>query len=237
MSGVGPWLMTQTWQELLFAHWPVPADELRPRIPPGLELDTFDGEAWIGVVPFTMTGIRFRRFPALPGLSGFHEVNVRTYVRRGDRPGVWFLSLDAPSRVNAWGARRFYHLPYFHSRITLEREGDSIRYASRRTSRGGPPAELRVRYGPSGGVCPARPGSLDAWLTERYRLYSADATGRLYRAEVEHPPWALQPAWVDLGTNTMALAGGVRLPDAKPLLHFSRRQETLVWAPERCDEP
>jgi uncharacterized protein len=224
-----PWLMAQTWHDLLFAHWPLPPATLRDRLPAGLELDTYDGQAWLAVVPFRMSNIHRRGGPAAPWISAFPELNVRTYVRRDDRPGVLFFSLDAGNLLAVLAARRWYHLPYFHARMRLEADGEDLHYRSERTHGGAPPAELVGRYGPSGPVEPASGGSLAQFLTERYCLYAVDPRGGLYRGEVHHQSWPLQPAWADFERNTMAACHGLSLPDCPPLLHFARRLEVVVW--------
>jgi hypothetical protein len=138
--------MAQRWHDLLFAHWPVPPERLEPAIPPGLALDTYDGHAWLGVIPFHMTGIRLRGLPPLLGLSAFPELNVRTYATAATKPGVLFFSLDAGSRLAVEVARRWYHLPYFHAVMAVTPEGEGVGYRSRRQDRRGAPAELRGRY-------------------------------------------------------------------------------------------
>src|SRR5215470_11526964 len=145
-----PWIMAQSWHDLLFAHWPVDPAVLRSRIPAKLTIDTFDGSAWLGIVPFRMSGVRLRATPALPWLSAFPELNVRTYVTAEGKPGVFFFSLDAANPVAVAAARRFFHLPYFRARMSCRPDGDGIRYASQRTHRGAPSAELRGRYRPLG---------------------------------------------------------------------------------------
>jgi hypothetical protein len=225
--------MAQTWHDLLFAHWPVPPAVLARLIPPGLALDTFDGAAWVGVVPFRMTGIRLRGLPALPGGGALPEINVRTYVTAGGKPGVWFFSLDAGSALAVAAARRWFHLPYYRARFSIEREGDHVRYTCRRTHGGAPPAEFTARYGPAGDVTPARPGTLDHWLTERYCLYAAGTRGRLSRGEIHHAPWPLQPAAATIERNTMATAAGIELPPSAPRLHFARRLDVRIWPPRR----
>jgi uncharacterized protein YqjF (DUF2071 family) len=230
----GPWIMAQVWHDLLFAHWPIAPATMRARVPPALELDTLDGAAWLGVVPFRVSGLRLRGMPALPGLSAFPELNVRTYVRHGERPGVWFLSLDAGNPLAVAGARAWFRLPYFRARMSCARVGQDVVYASRRTHRGTPAAELAGRYRPRGEVRRARPGTLDHWLTERYCLYALSRRGEVLAAEIDHPPWPLQPAEATLDRNTMADAHGVALPASAPLLHFARRQDVVVWAPRRA---
>ena len=223
--------MTQTWHDLLFAHWPVDAGALRPLIPAKIALDLFEGQAWVGVVPFHMSRIRGRGAPAIPGLSRFAELNVRTYVTLHDKAGVFFFSLDAASRAAVWAAQRFYHLPYFFADMSVTAEGEAISYISRRA---GGKAEFRASYAPIAPVRPSTRGSLDHWLTERYCLYT-EHEGRVFRGEVHHQPWPLQRAKADIMTNTMAIASGIGLPATPPLLHFARRLEVLIWPLRRVD--
>ena len=220
--------MRQKWHDLLFMHWRIPPATLRPMIPASLELDELEGSAWLGVVPFRMTGVRLRGTPGIPGLSAFPELNVRTYVTTDGKPGVWFFSLDAASAIAVAAARAWFHLPYFRSRMSLEIAGDEVRYQSHRTHGGAPPADLRVNYEPNGRISSASPGSLEYFLTERYCLYAA-AGEKLYRGEIHHPPWPLQPARAEIALNTMAEAHGLELPPAPPLLHFARFQDVWIW--------
>ena len=178
--------MFQRWHELLFAHWPVPAEPLRARLPAGLELDTFEGEAWLGVVPFRMSAVRLRGAPALPGVSAFPELNLRTYVRRGEQRGVWFFSLDAASALAVRAARLWFHLPYFEARMTCDGRADGVHYRSERTHRGAPAAALVARYAPRAAVELARPGSLEHFLTARYCLFAATLRGALLRGDIHH---------------------------------------------------
>jgi uncharacterized protein len=223
--------MKQMWHDLLFAHWPLPPSLIRPLVPPQLTLDTFDGECWIGVVPFHMRGIRGHGVPALPGLSCFPEMNLRTYVTHGGKPGVYFFSLDAANLPAVWVARTFYHLPYFYAAVTSEDCHGSIHYSSRRR---GAPAEFRARYHSIGPVQPCAKGSLEHWLTERYCLYTTHRD-QIYRGEIQHQPWPLQNAEGELETNTVAAAAAIRLPETTPLLHFARRLEVLIWPLRRAE--
>lgn len=229
-----PWVIAQTWSDLLFAHWPVDAAALRPLVPAALPLDLYDGTAWLTIAPFRMSGVRARLLPPVPGLSAFPELNVRTYVTLEGRPGLWFFSLDAASLPAVLGARLLFHLPYFRAAMHVHAApGGGIAYASRRSWDWPPPAELVARYRPTGPVALAAPGSLDHWLTERYCLYAVDARDRVHRAEVLHRPWPLQPAEAEFERNTMASAAGVTLPAVAPRLAFARRLDVVVWAPER----
>lgn len=228
-----PWVMAMEWHDLLFMHWPVRPEVLRPRVPPGLELETWEGYAWLGVVPFMMRGVRPRLIPAPGPLAAFPELNVRTYVRHADRPGVWFFSLDAASPLAVRGARYTFHLPYFDARMRCERDGEAVRYVSRRTHRGAASAGYRAAYRPAGPAYRSAPGSHERWLTERYCLYAANRRGDLWRGDIHHAPWPLQPAEVDLAENHMADQLGLILPAGPPRLHFARRIDVVAWAPER----
>ena len=232
-----PWLMRQTWVNLLFAHWPIAPDTLRALIPPQLELDTYDGMAWVGVVPFGMTNVAPRGLPNMPGFSTFPELNVRTYVKRPapvgtdasvTKPGVYFFSLDAANPLAVIGARIGFQLPYYHAQMQFIAEGERIHYISHRTHRGAPPADFVASYGPSGKPYQSEPGTLDYWLTERYCLYTTLGE-RLYRADIQHIPWPLQPANADITVNTMAAAAGITLPPQPPLLHFARHIDVVNW--------
>lgn len=224
-----PWIMTQSWHDLLFAHWEVDARVLREKLPRGFELDLFEGRAWVAVVPFRMTNVAPRGVPALPWMSSFAELNVRTYVRVGGTPGVFFFSLDAANAVAVRVARTFLHLPYHSASMQVVTRDGWIEYESRRTSSFGPPAELAMRYRAVGGAHAPTRGTLDYFLTERYCLFTVDNAARPRRLDIHHPPWLLQPAEAEISLNTMAAAAGIALPSVPPLLHFSRRQDVVAW--------
>ena len=228
----GPWIMQQTWNDLLFAHWPVPADQLRLLLPSELELDTYDGQCWVAVAPFHMSRIRARFLPPVPGTTALPELNVRTYVTYGDKRGVFFFSLDATSRLAVWAARRFFKLPYFFARMNVQNHNGSIAYSSSRIDTA---AEFQGRYHPSRPVELRHSGSLEHWLTERYCLYTVSG-GNVYRSEIHHPQWPLQDAEAEIQTNTMAASAGIHLPSARPLLHFSKQLDVLIWPLARVDK-
>jgi uncharacterized protein YqjF (DUF2071 family) len=228
-----PWALAMSWQDLLFAHWPIDPAAPRARLPAGLTLDTFDGQAWLGIVPFRMSGVRPRGQPALPWLGAFAELNVRTYVRLGEKPGVFFFSLDAANPLAVAVARTWYHLPYFRARMACRARGEAIDYVSRRTHGGAPPAEFRASYRPVAPARPAAPGSLEHWLAERYCLYAVDPRGALYRGEVHHRPWPLQAAEASFAVDTLAASHRLTPRPVSPLLHFSRRLDVLAWSPRR----
>jgi uncharacterized protein YqjF (DUF2071 family) len=230
-----PWIMTQTWHDLLFAHWPVDKVRLASLIPDVLELDLFDGEAWVGIVPFHMTNVAPRGVPSLPWVSAFPELNVRTYVRAGGKPGVYFFSLDAGNPLAVAAARGLFNLPYFVAAMEVEEKVREIHYRSRRTASDAPPAELVASYAPAGPVFTATPGTLEYFLTERYCLFTVADDGHARRLDIHHPPWPLQPANAMFQTNTMADAAGLRLPSRAPLLHFAKRQDMVAWTLQRVD--
>ncbi len=227
-----PWLMAQTWTDLLFAHWRLEPARLQPLIPSPLELDLYEGEAWIGITPFVISGARMRGMPPVPWFSRFPEINVRTYVDFAGKPGIYFFSLDAGRRTAVAAARRAYRLPYFHADMRVERRGEEIRYRSERNDARGPSAGLRAAYLPAGPFLPQRDRSLDRWLAERYCVYVVDAEGRARRGDIHHRPWPLQPATAEIELNTMGDPLGLALKDA-PLLHYSARQDTLIWSLDR----
>lgn len=224
-----PWVMTQIWNELLFAHWPISPENLRPLVPLILSLDTFERECWIGIVPFHMTSVRLRWIPPVSRLSNFVELNVRTYVILQGIPGVYFFSLDASNPVAVALARLIYHLPYFNATMSSKRVGDAIHYISRRTHKNAPPAEFQAIFRPTIPIFFAQKGSLEHWLTERYCLYTVIPGKGAYRGDIHHIPWTLQLAELETKKDTMAISQNIHLPDAPPLLHYSHRQEVLIW--------
>jgi uncharacterized protein YqjF (DUF2071 family) len=226
-----PWIMTQTWNDLLFAHWPVDAKELRSRVPPEFELDLFDGEAWLGIVPFYMTNVAPRGLSWLPGVSEFAELNVRTYVRVADKTGVWFFSLDAGSALAVHAARMLLNLPYYRAAMNVTGNLNTIEYQCRRSR--DPRVAFAATYEPRGEPFVPVEGSLEYFLTERYCLYQRDHRSVPYRLDIHHPPWRIQTAEAHLRTNTMTAAIPFALPDRKPLLHFAKRQDMVAWAPSR----
>ena len=222
--------MRMIWADLGFLHWVVPVAALRPLVPDALEIDTFDGLAFVGLVPFTMRGVRPSWAPALPWLSRFHEVNVRTYVHhQGRDPGVWFLSLDAANPIAVAVARTIWKLPYHFARMALERDGEAIRYASDRRWPRPRPAACGLRYEPIGPVLPAALGTLAHFLVERYILY-AFARGRLFSGRVHHAPYPLQAGRVTALDESLLAAAGLRRPEEPPLVHYASGVEVEAFA-------
>jgi len=227
------WIMAQSWHDLLFAHWRVEEAALRPHIPGELKIDTYQGQAWLGVVPFRMSGVRLRGTPRVPWLSAFPELNVRTYVVADGKPGVWFFSLDAGNRIAVAIARLWFHLPYFLARMSCEKRNGWIEYKCARSGRGAASGVWNGRYRAIGEVFSAAPGSLEHFLTERYCLYTRDGDGQVISGEIHHAPWALEAAEAELINNTMPEAAGIHVAPAKPLLYFAKRQDVVVWPPRR----
>jgi len=221
------------WCDLLFAHWAVDAAVLRKLIPEGLELDVFDGQAYVGAVPFSMEGVTPRLVPAIPGVHAFPELNLRTYVKAGGKPGVWFFSLDAGQKLAVRAARRFFHLPYFDARFEIGNVSGSVEYSAVRTHRGAPGATFAATYRPVGAVYRSAVGSRDAWLTERYCLYSADGAGHLYRGEIDHEPWPLQRAAAEVHVNTLGDWLGIDMHGQPQTLHFAKSLDVHAWLVDR----
>jgi uncharacterized protein YqjF (DUF2071 family) len=240
MEPDAPVVMHQNWHHLLFLHWEVPAEELQRLIPPALSIDTFEGNAYVGLVPFTMTGVRPLLTPPLPWISNFHEINVRTYVHRdGHDPGVWFFSLDASSAIAVAAARAAYKLPYFHSQIEFIASSDPIPKidfeAHRDDSRGATPANARIRYAPMEGIVThAAPGTIEHFLVERYILYSVDDDHHLHRARVHHQAYPVRRAEVMEFEETLIWAAGIRRSEAHPLRHYASEVNVKIYPLERC---
>lgn len=218
-----PWVMGQTWDDLLFAHWRVDASALRPHVPERLSIDEHDGSAWLGLTPFVVSGLRARGTLPLPYVSSFRELNVRTYVTLDGKPGIWFFSLDASSRGAVLAARLLYRLPYFHAEISFDRSDERVLYECVRNEQ----KTFSGAYRGLGSPAPPAPGSLEHFLVERYCLY-AQHRAQLFRAEIHHRPWPVEAAEASIDLNTMP-PGGISV-DATPVAHFCRRQDVVIWS-------
>ncbi|HEX6732369.1 MAG TPA: DUF2071 domain-containing protein [Pyrinomonadaceae bacterium] len=221
-------LMHQTWGKLLFMHWRIDEKVLRPLIPEALEIDKFDGTAWIAVTPFTMWDIRaFPPFlPPVPGLSALDELNVRTYVHYDGVPGVWFFSLDCNSGAAVLAARNLFLLPYFNADIEIEREDNTIEYELDRTE--DPAASFRASWTVGETLPYSHPGSLAFFLTERYCLYTEDE-GQIYRARIYHDPWPLMKATLNTFSSTMIESLDLPTPKDDPVFHYSEEISVEIW--------
>ncbi len=228
-----PWVMRMTWSELLFAHWSLEPSAVARWLPRGLELDVRDGRAWVGVVPFLMSDVAPRCLPAVPKLSRFLELNLRTYVTVDGKPGVWFFSLDAENPLAVRVARATFSLPYMDARMDLKKEDSgSISYRSERTHRGEQPAEFDADYSATTESYPAQPGTLEHWLTARYCLYSCNSRGQLFRGEIDHEPWQLARAEWTLRRNSIGAPWQFDL-SGPPHLLFAEAIEVRAWLATR----
>ena len=221
-------LMRQWWGKLLFMHWPVAPGLLRPLLPPPLSIDTHEGVAWVGVVPFAMWGVRPYFTPPLPGLSSFQELNVRTYVHHEGVPGVWFFSLDINSATATWAAREFFHLPYYNAQTSMKTDRRVLSYSSRRIDGPGPAAEFDASWSYGDPLQESEPGSLEFFLTERYCLYTTHRE-QLYRCRIFHPPWPLRAAEVGGYSSSMVEALGLPTPPGDPLLHYAEELKVDIF--------
>ena len=225
--------MQMRWRELLFAHWVVDASVVRPLIPARLQLDLFENRCYVSAVPFLMERVAPRLVPPLPGLHAFPELNLRTYVTLRGKPGVWFFSLDAGQKLAVRVARCLFHLPYFDARFEIAVAGSRVDYVSVRTHRAASAATFSATYEAVGPVYRSTPGTLDAWLTERYCLYSTDALGRIYRGEIDHQPWPLQRATATIHMNTLGDWLGIELNHSPAALHFAKSLDVRAWTVTR----
>lgn len=226
-----PWRWRQSWRDLLFAHWPLPANKLTALVPSGVTIDEFAGTSWVGVVPFRMEGVMLRPLPDLPWLSAFPELNLRLYVSVDGRPDVWFVSLDAGNLVAVYAARQLFNLPYFHAKMAVKHDGARIHYRSERYSNGTRVA-FSGSYWPIADAVESKPGTIEHFLTERYCLYTQSRDGALLRANVHHLPWPLQEAAAVIEENEIAQPQGVGIDGPPALLHFSKRLDVVVWPVE-----
>ncbi|WP_241191080.1 YqjF family protein [Deinococcus psychrotolerans] len=218
-----PYALRMIWQRLCFMHWPVSAAELHKHLPPGLTLDTYHGQAYLGVVPFLMSDVAPRGLPTVSGLSTFTELNLRTYVINAEgTAGVWFFSLDAAQPVAVRLARLGFHLPYFDAQMWSAQRGEVTEYASVRTHKGVTAGAFAAAYRPVGPAFESQEGSLEAWLTERYFLFSA-AGDKIYKGPIWHRRWPLQRAEAEIRLNTLADLIGVKL-EGKPHLLYGEKQ-------------
>jgi uncharacterized protein YqjF (DUF2071 family) len=222
--------MRQRWAHLLFLHWAVHPSYFDDRLPPELTLDTFEGMAYIGLIPFTMTGIRPPWSPAIPGISDFHETNLRTYVHcNGKDPGVWFFSLDAGNPVGAQLGRRLWNLPYHRARMEVETRPDgTVHYRSERLWPPPTPAESHIVCRPIGHPAPSKPGTLEHFLLERYLLY-ARKNGQLYRGQVHHSAYPAQRAELIEMDESLIQAAGFERPAEEPLIHYASEVNVHVF--------
>ncbi|MDN4074072.1 YqjF family protein [Fictibacillus terranigra] len=224
----GPWFMTQTWNHVLFAHWPLPVEALQNHIPSCLDIDTYEETAWIGILPFFIDQFHARFLPPIPRASSFPELNVRTYVKYRGIPGIYFFSLDAAQLLAVKGARTFFHLPYFYAEMELDRvDRKNIIFTSKREGGG---SEILLHYRPVSRPFACKKDTLEYWLTERYRLYTTHKKS-LYFQDIHHLQWPLQRAAASFRKNSAI--SGIELPSVSPILHYADSQKVLFWPMHR----
>jgi uncharacterized protein YqjF (DUF2071 family) len=236
LDGIWPvrlgWVMSQRWANLLYLHYRVETASLRPLVPAELDIEEFDGNAWLSVVPLQMRDVRLRDFVPMPGATDFAEVNMRTYVRAGGVSGVYFISIDAASALASFVARSTFHLPYHSSEVSLTESDGEFHVTSRR-----PVGDVRfeARYRPAGGV--EEPSPLLSFLAERYCMYAVGAFGRLLRGDITHLPWRVQPAEATVVRNDLLAASGITPLEPDPLSAYSVGSDSKCWLMRRASYP
>jgi len=223
------WIMRQSWRNVLFLHWPVPVEKLRPLIPSSLQIDTFNGSAWLGIILFVLEGIFPLGISSVSLTPKFPETNVRTYVKYKDKPGIYFISIDVENWASLNIAKRWYRLPYNSAQIFFRKDGQTCYFQSIRKGNENPSISLKGKYGPISDVYYAKKGTLDHWLTERYCLYSSNNGVNIFCGEIHHQPWPLQKAEIDLVRNTLFNPFNFELSKVKPIAHFSTGVDSLMW--------
>ncbi|MCM3782607.1 DUF2071 domain-containing protein [Neobacillus mesonae] len=234
----GFWVMKQVWKDLLFVHWPLSPEELEPSIPLGLDLDTRDGKAWVTISPFRMDPIQIRGVPAIPGVSRMLELNVRTYVIKNGKPGVFFFTLEASNPIAVTAARLVGHLPYNTAHMDISSHSGRFHYLSSRKTAVEGNAIFEGKYAPKDNeVFNAEKGTLLYWLTERYCLYTSDAKSTIYSGDIHHPPWPLQEAELQMQQNTLLSLTGIAVDAMMPpsLLTYTKQLEVLIWPIKSVD--
>lgn len=219
-----PWVMRQTWSNILFAHFPIKREVLEKLVPKALALDTYQGVGWVSIVPVHMSHVRGRNLPSVPGLSRYPGYNIRTYVTVNGKPGVYFFRLDAANWPAVMLARTFYRLPYYNANINMKSQGDFINFRSK-----GPDLSFSCRYKPMNVPARAEKGSLDEWLVERYSLYTLSKKGEPLRCDILHEPWFIQSAEVEIHPEPILSYLQIEAESMDPIFHFSKRKDVCMW--------
>lgn len=223
------WIMRQTWKNVLFLHWPIPLEKLRPHIPTSLQIDTYKGTAWLGIILFVLEGIYPFGLSSISLTPKFPEINVRTYVTYNGKPGIYFLSIDVDNWASLKIAKHWYHLPYHSAHISFQKEGESFHCHSVRRENRNDPLSFHCKYASVSDVYAPKEGTLDHWLTERYCFYSSNNGVSIYCGEIHHQPWPLQKAKIELVNHTLFTPFHFDLPEEKPVIHFSPGVDSLMW--------
>lgn len=222
-----PWMIKQSWTDILFAHYPIKLEVLHKLVPEVLPLDSFNGMGWISVVPFYMSCIRLRGMPVVPGTAHFPGLNIRTYVTLNGKPGVYFFSLDAANPLAVKLAKTFYHLPYLYANMMMKQNGSIIDFESTRRRDHG--VKLVCKYRPVSDPYYAKKGSFDEWMSERYCFYTLNNKGLPFRCDILHEPWKLQNAEAEFSYNTILSEQGIQVESDQPIIHFSKKLEVRAW--------
>lgn len=228
----GPWLVTQTWNNLLFSHWPIPSKIIKEHLPSSLEVDLFDGQAWVGIIPFYVNHMRIRGLPSIPYFHAYVELNVRTYVTYKGTPGIYFFSLDANKWMHVIGAKIGAFLPYRYASMDMKEENHIIHFYSRRKHTKSEGEQLKLTYQSSSEIYLPNPDSLEYWLFERYCFFTSRGN-YLYRGDIHHDRWRVSDAKVMIHANSMASFLPHKYIESQPLVHFSRKKQVFAWALKR----
>ncbi|MGG5252015.1 YqjF family protein [Neobacillus sp. SM06] len=218
-----PWLITQTWEHILFMHWELPASSLQALIPSELELDMFDGSAWLSILPFRVVHQRIRGLPEIPLFRTYLELNVRTYVKHNGYNGVYFFLLDANHPLAVLGAKAL-SLPYRYATMEMQQSLDKVNYKSKRIFESGQQGEFTASYKPTSPASATTPGSLDHWLLERYCLFTKWGN-QILRGDIHHQKWEVSQAEAEVAINT---AAPFSIPNKKPLLHYAPLKKAFI---------
>ena len=222
-----PWTMHQTWSEVLFIHYPIQYDVLRKLVPDVLNIDSYNGTCWIGVVPFHMSAVRLRGLPPIPGTDQFPELNVRTYVTLDGKPGVYFFSLDAANRLAVKGAKTVYHLPYWYARMEMITNSSTTQFTCKRVHND--EIELTCSYHPTSDTFRAEAGSFEHWMVERYCFYTLNKAGVPLRCNILHEPWTLQTAEARLKVNTILSKQNIHVEEDEAIVHYAKKIDVRAW--------
>jgi uncharacterized protein len=227
----GSWRWRQSWNDLLFVHYPCPVEKLRNLVPKSLTIQEFEGICWIGIIPLKMERVMMRPLPDIPYISNFLELNVRVYVEYEGKPGVYFLSLDASNPLAVWGGKNLFHLPYKHADIEFKKENNTNIFHSKRKE-GEDQSEFSLSYYPTSDIFEAKPNTLEYFFTERYCLYTLTPHG-VYRGNIHHLPWPHQEAKAKIFSNSILNNFQIPIPSSEPHILYSKGVDAILWNLEK----
>ncbi|MBS4197060.1 YqjF family protein [Lederbergia citri] len=221
------WIMRQKWRDVLFMHLPIKPEKLQPYIPSAVEIDTFEDYAWLGVIVFKIDGIFPRGFPPVSIRPAFPEINLRTYVRCNDKPGIYFLSLDVDDWTSCSLAKRWLHVPYHPAKISFQKIEQSYHFESNRNHH--IPIICKGSYTPKSEIFYPENMTLDHWLTERYCFFSHNQKSNVYCLDIHHHPWPLQRAEATIHSNDLCRPFNFDFENETPIFHYSQGVDALIW--------